>query len=376
MQRLTFKFFAHAALAPLSLISALAISPSYADNNTETNSPIAAVEGLEVESLVIETQSIPQMIYLDARLEAANKSTISAQTSGVVESINADVNDQVNKGQTLITINNTQQKAGLSQAKANLANAQALNEDAQILLNRNRSLIKKRSISQGDLDRSIAQAKSTAASVAAARASVKQAQEQLSYTHIIAPYSGIVSQRMVELGELVNPGQALMTGFSAQPLRAITHIPQHLASQLSTDNLDISIRFNGKHYPVTGYTIFPYADSSYSTVQARIDLEPNSASNKLMPGTWVEVGIPTKNKKSITVPTSAVIQQGEVASLYIVDTNTQQLTLRYVRLGNTMPTILNGLNNKAAQVEVLSGLKSGETIAINALIAASKGSEQ
>lgn len=367
MQRLTFKFLANAALAPLSLISALAISSS----NAETDSSMTTIE-----SIVIEAQSTPQIVYLDARLEAVNKSTISAQTSGVVESINADVNDQVNKGQILITINDTQQKAGLSQAKANLAKVQAQNEDAQILLNRNRSLIKKRSISQGDLDRSIAQAKSTAASVAAAQSRVKQAQEQLSYTHIIAPYSGIVSQRMVELGELVNPGQALMTGFSAQPLRAITHIPQHLASQLSTDNLDISIKFNDKHYPITGYTIFPYADSSYSTVQARIDLESNSASNKLMPGAWVEVGIPTKHKQSITVPISAVIQQGEVASLYIVDTNTQQLTLRYVRLGNTMPTTLNGLNNKATQVEVLSGLKSGETIALNALIAASKESEQ
>jgi RND family efflux transporter MFP subunit len=345
------------------------------------DSPTATVtsSASNLATITATPQAIQQMVYLDARLEAINQSTISAQTSGIVESINFDINDQVKAGQTLIIINDSQQKAGLSQAEANVAQAEAMNEDAQVLLKRNRSLYKKNTLSKGELDSSIARAKSAAAAVLAAKASVVQAKEQLSYTKIIAPYSGVVSQRMVELGELVSPGQPLMTGFSTQPLRATTSIPQHLVSKLSIDNdtSNISIKSQGQLFPIDGYTLFPYADSRYSSVQARIDLAPfevNKDSAGLIPGAWVEVALPVSpadKKKSIVVPETAVIQQGEVASIYIIDPNTQALKLRYVRLGSNVEstqTDSTTANNK--QIEVLSGINAGDRVVVNALEAA------
>jgi RND family efflux transporter MFP subunit len=362
MQRLPLRLLLSAALAPL------AFSPlSVADTPSATS--ISALA-----TITVTPQAVQQVVHLDARLEAINQSTISAQTSGIVEALNFDINDQVSAGQTLIIINDSQQKAGLSQAEANLAQAEAMNEDAQVLLTRNRSLYKKNTLSKGELDSSIARAKSAAAAVLAAKASVVQAKEQLSYTKVIAPYSGVVSQRMIELGELVSPGQPLMTGFSAQPLRATTSIPQHLASQLSVDGdtTRISIKSQGQLFPIDSYTVFPYADSRYSSVQARIDLAPfevNKDSSGLIPGAWVEVALPVSpadNKKVVTVPKTAVIQQGEVASIYIIDPNTQALKLRYVRLGGSVKLEKSAID----QVEVLSGINAGDRVVVNATEAA------
>lgn len=376
MQRLPLRLLLSAAL-----LAPLAFSPLMSSLSVANDSPTATVtsSASNLATITATPQAIQQMVYLDARLEAINQSTISAQTSGIVESINFDINDQVKAGQTLIIINDSQQKAGLSQAEANVAQAEAMNEDAQVLLKRNRSLYKKNTLSKGELDSSIARAKSAAAAVLAAKASVVQAKEQLSYTKIIAPYSGVVSQRMVELGELVSPGQPLMTGFSTQPLRATTSIPQHLVSKLSIDNdtSNISIKSQGQLFPIDGYTLFPYADSRYSSVQARIDLAPfevNKDSAGLIPGAWVEVALPVSpadKKKSIVVPETAVIQQGEVASIYIIDPNTQALKLRYVRLGSNVEstqTDSTTANNK--QIEVLSGINAGDRVVVNALEAA------
>lgn len=357
-----------------------------------STSPIsiaAELKSTELPTLITQIQTMPSYVELDARLEAINQSTISAQTSGIVEAVNVDINDRVEAGQILIRINDSQQQAQLSQARANVAQAQALNEDAQILLKRNRSLFAKKTLSQGELDSAIARAKSSQAAVVATQAAAKQAQEQLSYTLIKAPYAGIVSQRMVQVGELVNPGQALMTGFSPQALRAITDIPMHLAKQLSkqlskhlgtakADNLFILNQ--GQRFAAESITLFPFADNRFSSVRARINLPKldlpkmelakiDSATinnSTLLPGSWVKVAIPSREREGIYVPLTAVLQQGEVAKLFIKDAKNQQFKLRYVRLGQK----LKSADNTIDLVEVSSGLESNEEIALHAIEAA------
>lgn len=322
-----------------------------------------------ITTIVTQPHMQTHYVHLDARLEAVNQSTISAQTSGIVESITVDINDKVEAGQTLVILNNTQQKAQLSQAMANLTQAQAQNEDAQILLQRNRSLLAKKTLSQGEYDSSVARAKSAQAQVNAYQALLKQAQEQLSYTLIKAPYSGIVSDRMIETGELVSPGQALMTGFAPQPLRAISDIPKHLISYLTaatdasneqTPTSDILITTPKQTITAAGYTLFPYANSRYSSVRARIDLPITAASNgELIPGSWVAIALPIGEKQGIYLPQSAILQYGEIASVYVQTKDA--FKLRYVRLGQQ-------LHNH--DLEIIAGLESNEKVALHALDAA------
>jgi RND family efflux transporter MFP subunit len=327
--------------------------------------------------ITTQVESVPNYVLLEAKLEAIKQSTVSAQTQGIIEKVNFDINDKVEAGQVLILINSSQQKAALSQAKAALAQANALNSDAQSILKRNRSLLSKKTLSQGEFDSSLARANSAEAAVLAAEAFVKQAQEQVTYTRITAPYSGIVRQRFVQMGELVNPGQPVMTGFALKPLRAVVDIPQTLAAKLSSQspaindainnsaNPSIHIIANGKQYPAGQFTLFPYADSRYSSARARIDLLDNAevsqltGRDNLMPGSWVKVQLANGEQSGIYLPASAIFQQGEVASLFIQHNN--GFKLRYVRLGQTQPD---------GRIRILSGLEAGEKVAIDALAAA------
>lgn len=350
----------------LRVILSLLVAQSALIFSTAVLATESGAAEIALPTLITKATMQPQYVQLDGRLEAINQGTISAQTSGIVETVTVDVNDSVSAGQTLLTINNTQQQAQLSQAQAHLAQEQALNEDAQVLLRRNRSLFAKKTLSQGELDSSIAGAKSRQAAVLAAKAKVKQAQEQLSYTRVLAPYSGIVSQRLVQVGELVSPGQPLMAGFSPQPLRITIDIPQHLLPKLniSADN-PIRIQANGETIRTQQYTLFPYADSRYSSVRARIDLATNKNEKALLPGSWVEVLLPAGKREGIYIPQSAILQQGEVASLYVKNSTSGRFKLRYVRLGQKLIT-----QKLSPQVEIIAGLSTDEEVALDALATA------
>jgi len=293
------------------------------------------------DTITIQAQASTDYITLDAKVEAVNAGTVSAQTQGTVDKIYFDVNDEVSAGQILLEIRDTQQKAALAQAKA-------MNEDAQLLLKRNRALLKKGTLSQGEFDRTLAQAKS-------AQAAVVQAQEQLSYTKVKAPYGGIVRTRHIEVGETVNPGQPLMSGFALRPLRAVTDIPASIAPQLDANAYSNSqLNSGNSQYQLSSMTLFPYADSRFNSVRARFDIDLNNKVT-LLPGSWVQLKLAKGQSEKIQLPTSALLQRGELSAVYVQQD--QNFVLRYVRTGN----------KDGDQVQIISGLNNGDQVAINAL---------
>lgn len=309
---------------------------------------------LALETLTIKASSIPVYYDLEASLEAVNQSTVSAQTSGVVKAIFFDVNDAVPAGSVLMHIDNIVQKSSVQQASARLEQARAQNDDAQVLLKRTQNLYAQKTVSQGEYDSILARAKTAQAAVKAAEAGLKQAKEQLEYTEIRAPYSGIVKVRHVEVGELVNPGQPLMTGIATSPLRALAEVPQSLAQDYS--KAQISVWINGEAITPEKTTLFPFADASTHSIRLRAQL-PETQTEKLnaYPGQWVKVRMQTGTRDTLLVPESAVLRRSELASVYVLHQG--KPSLRQVRLGESF----NG------QIEVLAGLKVGEQILTDAL---------
>lgn len=311
-----------------------------------------------LEQLRIESTTVPVYFDLEATIEAVNQSTVSAQTSGAVKAIHFDVNDEMPVGTLIITIDDTQQQAQLQQATANLEQAKAQNEDAQVLLKRNKRLYEQKTLSQGEYDSANARAKSAAATVKAAEAMLKQAKEQLAYTQVKAPYGGIVTARHVELGELVNPGQPLMTGMALTPLRAVADLPQTVAAQYKNAE-QVTILVNDRVITPEQVTLFPYADARHHSVRLRATLPKQDTQGALQtpiyPGLWSKVRVKTGERETILVPSAAILQRSELSSIYVLSNG--QPRLRQVRTG----VKFNG------QIEVLSGLQVGDTIVTDAL---------
>jgi len=150
----------------------------------------------------------------DGTVEAVHQATISAQTAGRIAEVNYDVDDFVEHGTVLIRFSDVEQRTALREAEARLTEMRARLVEAGAEYQRAQNLKQRNLGSQRDLDRALASRDSAAAQVASAESTVERVRQQLDYTVVEAPYSGIVTERFVEVGESVTNGQQLMSGLS------------------------------------------------------------------------------------------------------------------------------------------------------------------
>ena len=194
----------------------------------------AASAAVPFETVTAKLEDAARERVWDGRVEAVNQATVSAQTSGRIAELPFDVNDYVEAGAVLMRFTDTEQKAALAQAEAALQEATARLAEANQEFERFSKMIENNSVSRAAFDQSRANRDAASARLDAARSRVEGAKEQLEYTVIRAPYAGIVSKRHVELGELVGPGQPVISGLSLQSLRVNVDVPQSMFHAIRT----------------------------------------------------------------------------------------------------------------------------------------------
>ena len=306
--------------------------------------PLAVVEA--------KRQTLADEQVLDGVVEAVNQSTVSAQTAGRVETIMVDVNDYVPQGAPILRIRNIEQRAGLDQAQANLREAQARFLEAEGEYNRIRGVYEKKVVAKAQMDAATAGFDAAKARLEAAQAGVAQARESLGYTTITAPYSGIVLQRHVQLGESVQPGKPLMTGFSLDELRVVANVPQRLIGPVRQyQRARVFKPDGGQGIAAEKLTFFPYADPQSNVFKVRVYL-PRKIEG-LYPGMFVKTAFQVGAANGLTVPRQALVQRGEVSAVYVVRDG--QVQLRQVRPGRT----------EGESLEILAGLEPGEQVALD-----------
>jgi RND family efflux transporter MFP subunit len=319
-----------------------------------------------LESKQLQLVEVPRDFMLDGVVEAVNRSTIAAQTGGQITGIHFDVDDYVEKGQVIARLKDSQQKAALTAAEAQLKQAETALQDAKDTYDRAEKVFEKGAISEADMDKITAALESAKAAREAAAAGVEQAREQLDYTRITAPYTGIVTERHVQEGEVAAPGTPLMSGISLEELRVNVDVPQSLIPVIRKNPQGYVIGPDGLPIKAEKITVFPYADQSSNTFRVRLDLP--EADGGFFPGMYVKTGFIIGMEKLLLVPESAVVNRSEVTGVYVIDEQTGKVSLRYIRTGRRFPD---------GNITVLSGLRPGETIALDPVeagVAAKQGS--
>ncbi len=159
-------------------------------------------------------------------VEAVNQATLSAQTAGRVVELPFDVDDYVSAGDVVVRFTDVEQQSASRQAQAQLSAAQAAAREAEAEYTRIADIYQRKLVAKAQLDQATAKRDSARAALEAARAGVSGAGEQVDYTVIKAPFTGIVTARHVQVGEAVRPGQPLISGLSLGQLRLSVEIPQ------------------------------------------------------------------------------------------------------------------------------------------------------
>ncbi len=299
-------------------------------------------------TIEVAFQAAPRERIWDGRIEAVNQTTVSAQTSGRIAELPFDVNEFVESGSVIVRLTDTEQRASLEHAQATLQEGQARYAQADKEYTRVSSMHKNKTVSQARYDQANADRAAASARLSAARSSVATATEQLEYTLVRAPYAGIVAKRHVELGELVTPGQALITGLSLQSLRVNVDVPQSMFHSVHTIGKAF-VYDDGKRIAAESLTFFPVADVAANTFQVRVNLPDGSAT--LYPGMFVKVGFVVGESHRLLIPADAVVRRSELSAVYVV--NGDLVTLRQVRLGRRY----------GDSIEALAGLTEGEMVA-------------
>lgn len=312
------------------------------------------VAAVPFETVIATLEDAARERVWDGRVEAVNQATVSAQTSGRIAELPFDVNDYVEAGAVLMRFTDTEQKAALAQAEAAQQEATARLAEANQEFERFSKMIENNSVSRAAFDQSRANRDAARARLNATRSRVEGAKEQLEYTVIRAPYAGIVSKRHVELGELVSPGQPVISGLSLQSLRVNVDVPQSMFHAIRTIGKAF-VYVKGERIAAESLTFFLVADAEANTFRVRVNLPDGAVT--LYPGMFVKVGFVVGETQRLLVPAEAVVRRSELSGVYVADGDA--VALRQVRLGRRY----------GDSIEVLSGLSEGEAVAIDPVAA-------
>lgn len=316
---------------------------------------VGQVGGLPFDTVAAVREVAPLERLYDGTVEAVNRATVSAQTGGRIAEIFHDIDDYVEAGSPIVQFTDVEQQAALDRAEAALEEALARQREAQEEFERASGLYEAGSGSRREYDQALAARDSANARVAAARSAVREAEQQVEYTLVRAPYAGIVTERHVEVGEAVTVGQPLMSGISLEALRVTVNLPQRTAIEVRERREATILTDEGEVTP-TAIVVFPFADETTNTFTVRLEMPEGQYG--LYPGMFVKAAFVVGKSERLLVPEEALVRRSEVSGLYVVTAN-RDVRFRQVRVGDRF----------GDRIEILAGLDEGEEIAVDPVAA-------
>jgi RND family efflux transporter MFP subunit len=182
-----------------------------------------------------------------------------------------------------------------------------------------------------------------------ADAALVEARTMLQYTEITAPFDGVVTRKIIEVGDLATPGKPLLEMENSSLLRFECQIPEALIDRVQM-GADLPVAIDAAGVTLTGKVseIAPSASAGSRTFLVKLDLPP---AEKLRAGQFGRVSVPVRERPAVLVAEAAVVRRGQIESVFVIEEGMARL--RLVKTGRRH----NG------QVEIISGLSGGEKVA-------------
>ena len=265
------------------------------------------------------------------------QSVIEAKVSGQIEKMLVVPGQQVKTGETLVQLN-------VREIQAKLDEALALQDQAQNDLKRYSMLVEKRAVTQQEFD-----AIQTRARVA--KAAVTQAQTNLAYATITAPFDGVIMRKLTDVGDLASPGKPLVEMEDTKSLRLEADVPEAIVGRVEM-GAKFSVRIEALPKELEGVVgeIAPAADPNSRTFVVKFDLP---AEPGLRAGQFGRVTIPVSETPVLRVPASAVIERGQMELIFVVVD--KRAHLRLVKTGKRI----------GDEIELVSGVDPSEQVVID-----------
>jgi len=341
----------------------------------------------------VPSVSVPASVSLGGTVVPIKDVTFSAQIPGRIESIAGEEGEFFEEGAELITINIDDLLAKRRAAWANLANAEAALRNAGVQYSREMispyggetndmmggmsSMMRNFSnpmqsfsgSSSPGMDRHAqlyqygTQVDQARGQLTAARASIEEIDSKIRDAKSVAPFKGVITKKLVEVGDPVQPGQPLLKYADMSQLQIQVEVPARLMPGV-TMGMVVQARLDvgNVEVPARVVQIFPVADPDRHTVTVKMELPQGAPGGA---GMYAEVminDINAKVRELPVVPKNALVWRGSLPGIYVKNANNKR-ELRLVRTGDDV-----GQDG----VAILSGLKAGEQIFIRSTEAGSQ----
>jgi membrane fusion protein, multidrug efflux system len=302
----------------------------------------------EVVVQPVDVRDTPVQAEFTGEIRGGEDVEVRARVAGYLQSQNYDEGTVVRKGQLLFVIDPKPFEATVARARADMAQAQALHNRAEIQVNRLRPLVADNAVSQQDLDNAVASEEASRASMAAAQAQLTSAELDLGYTRVTSPITGLAGNRQVDVGSYVgSPEPTVLTMVSAlDPVRFDFTISEaeYLAYARATGAEAGKRRNSGPELELV------LADGSVHSQKGRVTVVGRGVDTQtgtlplqatfpnpgglLRPGQFGRVRLPvTSQKNAIVIPQRAVQELQGTYNVFVVGTDSVA-QIRAIKTGN------------------------------------------
>jgi RND family efflux transporter MFP subunit len=297
-------------------------------------------------------------LVLPGIVQAFIEAPIYARTSGYLQTWHTDIGSHVHKGQLLAEIDTPEVDRQLSQAKADLATAQANLNLSRTSNERWMTLLKTQSVSKQDADEKAGDAAAKEASRDSAAENVHRLQDLESFKRVLAPFDGVITARNTDVGNLINAGQAsgaeLFRMADTHKLRVYAQVPEAYAIA-TTIGLKAELHFAewpGRTYPADTIRTSNALDPGARTLQVELQLDNDRG--ELFPGAYAEVHFKLpESTQTMRLPANTVLFRDGL-QVATVDHN-HKIKLKTVTEGRDF----------GKTIEILTGLDHEDAVVIN-----------
>jgi RND family efflux transporter MFP subunit len=302
---------------------------------------------------------VEREIVLPGNMYAYSDASLYARTDGYLSKWYFDIGSHVKRGQLLAVISSPEVDKQLLQARADLTTAEATAGLAKTNSGRYQGLLTQNAVSKQDTDTFVSQEASTSSAVKSAQANVERLQELQSFEKIYAPFSGVITARGVDVGQLINAGAGtqMFRISDISTLRVYVNVPQvysQVAVQGTKARLTLT-EFPGQTFTGKLVRTAKAIDPSSRTLLVEIDVDNHNG--KLLPGAYTAVHMDVQNAVvPFIIPVSALIfrASGLQVGTVVAGPNGDQSKLVAVKLGEddgSTVQVVDGLDAQSRIIE-------------------------
>jgi RND family efflux transporter MFP subunit len=321
----------------LSWVALLALLGFAACKRQEKPTDTTPKEAIPVRLYTVEMKSVEQTEEAIGTVRAKWHALLAAKITGRIVTLPVVIGDSVKKGDLMARLEAPEIQARLDQAEAIL-------EQARKDWNRYQVLLKEAAATQAEFDAVESRYRAAEASRAETRSLVDEME-------LRAPFDGVVSSKMADVGDLAVPGKPLLGVEDPTALRLEAEIPAGLISSVRLQSaLRVEVANLNSNLTGTVSEIAPTGDPSSRTILVKLDLPSTPG---LHPGQFARVRIPSGEGPAVRAPASVVIRRGQLEMVFV--SQEQEAKMRLVKTGK----------RDGQQVELLSGVEPGEKLIIH-----------